>query len=327
MKKTAVYLITAVVSAGIILGCISWYKSATKPMEDNNIKAEENIEQDVSTDNEENIDIPQEPAQEILFTMENYPKIDASLAIHPLVDSIAADFMGVDESELNFEYTKTRTSEVYHNLIDGKVDIIFAAEISEEDKAYAKEQGVELNIIPATSSAFVFIVNTDNPVDNLTFEDIQKIYTGEITNWSEVGGSDEEIIPYQRPTGSGSQTAMLSLVMKDKEIMIPPTEQVQGNMGELIDAIAEYDNAENAIGYSYFYYVNTMYKKDTVKMLSVDGVMPSVETIKNGEYPIYTNAFIVTRNEENEDVKKWVDAVLSSRGSQIIENAGYVPVN
>ena len=212
-------------------------------------------------------------------------------------------------------------------MIDGKVDVIFAAEISKEDEEYARQKGVELKIIPATSSAFVFIVNTENPVENLTFEQIQKIYTGEITNWAEVGGESGDIIAYQRPTGSGSQTAMLSLVMKDKEIMTPPLTQIEQEMGGLIDAIAEYDNSKYALGYSYFYYVNTMYKKDTIKMISVDGVMPTIETIKNGTYPIYTNAFIVTRaNEENENVDKWVESVLSERGSKIIEDAGYVPV-
>lgn len=315
MKKNTVYIITAVLAAAIAAGCVAWYRSATDA---GNSSA--NGEQNETNQGDDN-------QKEVLFTMEDYPKLDASLAIHPLADSIAADFMGIDESELDFAYTETRTSEVYRNLIDGKVDVILAAEISKEDEAYAKEQGVDLNIIPLTSSAFVFIVNTDNPVEDLTFEEIQKIYTGEITNWSQVGGSDEEIIAYQRPAGSGSQTAMLSLVMKDKEIMTPPIEQVQGNMGELIDAVADYDNAENAIGYSYFYYVNTMYQKETIKMISVDGVMPSIETIKNGEYPIYTNAFLVTRNEVNENVEKWVDAVLSDRGSQIIEDAGYVPVN
>lgn len=262
-----------------------------------------------------------------LFTPENYPKVDASLAIHPLVDSIAADFLAVPESELDFEYTSTRSSEVYRNLIDKKVDVIFASEISEEDKAYAKEQGVELNIIPATSSAFVFIVNTENALDGLTFEQVQKIYTGEITSWAELGGADAPIVAYQRPTGSGSQTAMLSLVMKDKEIATPPIAQIQGEMGEMIDAVAEYDNAENAIGYSYFYYVNTMYKRDTIKILEIDGVAPTIATIKSGEYPIYTNGFIVTRSDADENTKKWVEAVLSERGSKIIENAGYVPVN
>lgn len=310
MKKSTVYIATGVLAVCIVAGCMSWYRSVTSA--ENNIPTEE---------------VASETKNEVLFDLEDYPKVDASLAVHPLADSIASDFLGMNESELNFEYTETRTSEVYRNLIDGKVDVILAAEISEEDRAYAKEQGVELNIIPVTSSAFVFIVNTENLVEDLTFEEIQKIYTGEITNWSEVGGADEEIIAYQRPTGSGSQTAMLSLVMKDKEIMTPPIEQVQGNMGELIDAVAEYDNAENAIGYSYFYYVNSMYQKDTIRMLSVDGVMPSVETIKNGKYPIYTNAFLVSRKEENENVEKWIDAVLSERGSKIIEKAGYVPVN
>ncbi len=233
------------------------------------------------------------------------------------------------EDDLNFEYTKTRTSEVYKNLIDGKVDAIFAAEASADDFAYAASKGVELKIIPATSSAFVFIVNVENPVENLTLEEIVKIYKGEITNWKEVGGADEEIIPYQRPNGSGSQTAMISLVMKDANLMTAPMMKVEGEMGGLIDAIAEYDNSKAAIGYSYFYYVNTMYKRDTIKMIGINGVKPTIATIKDGTYPIYTNGFIVIRADEKEDspASKWVKAVLSERGSKIIEEAGYVPIN
>ena len=320
MKKVIVWLVAIVVMIGVVIGCIHWYNSSV-----NNVI--ENPNNDLNSGDIEINSGEENKKEEALFTLENYPKVDASLAIHPLVDSIASDFLGVDESELDFEYTKTRTSEVYRNLIDGKVDVIFAAEISKEDEEYARQKGVELKIIPATSSAFVFIVNTENPVENLTFEQIQKIYTGEITNWAEVGGESGDIIAYQRPTGSGSQTAMLSLVMKDKQIMTPPLTQIEQEMGGLIDAIAEYDNSKYALGYSYFYYVNTMYKKDTIKMVSVDGVMPTIETIKNGTYPIYTNAFIVTRaNEENENVDKWVEAMLSERGSKIIEDAGYVPV-
>ena len=320
MKKVIVWVVAIIAMVGVVMGCIHWYNISV-----NNVI--ENPNNDLNSGDIEINSGEENKKEEALFTLENYPKVDASLAIHPLVDSIASDFLGVDESELDFEYTKTRTSEVYRNLIDGKVDVIFAAEISKEDEEYARQKGVELKIKPATSSAFVFIVNTENPVENLTFEQIQKIYTGEITNWAEVGGESGDIIAYQRPTGSGSQTAMLSLVMKDKQIMTPPLTQIEQEMGGLIDAIAEYDNSKYALGYSYFYYVNTMYKKDTIKMVSVDGVMPTIETIKNGTYPIYTNAFIVTRaNEENENVDKWVEAVLSERGSKIIEDAGYVPV-
>ena len=320
MKKVIIWLVAIIVMIGVVIGCIHWYNSSV-----NNII--ENTNNDINSGDIEINSGDEKEKEEALFTLENYPKVDASLAIHPLVDSIASNFLGIGESKLDFEYTKTRTSEVYRNLIDGKVDVIFAAEISKEDEEYAKQKGVELKIIPATSSAFVFIVNTENPVENITFEQIQKIYAGEITNWLDVGGESGDIIAYQRPTGSGSQTAMLSLVMKDKEIMTPPLTRIEQEMGGLIDAIAEYDNSKYALGYSYFYYVNTMYKKDTIKMISVDGVMPTIETIKNGTYPIYTNAFIVTRaNEENENVDKWVEAVLSERGSKIIEDAGYVPV-
>ena len=164
-----------VIMLAVVAGCVVWYKTATTPFDE---------------------------TAEPLFTKENYPRVDASLAIHPLVDAIAANFLCVDESELDYEYTTSRSSDVYHNLIDGKVDVIFAAEISPEDEAYAAQQGVELKIIPATASAFVFIVNSENPVDGLTFEQIQDIYTGKITNWSQVGGVDADIIPYQRPTGS-----------------------------------------------------------------------------------------------------------------------------
>lgn len=330
MKKVSVIVIAILAMIGIVCGCIFWYRSATSDLSGAQEKPGQSSGLPTEAPTPEPTVIPTAtPIEENpIFTLKEYPKVDASLAIHPLVDSIAADFLGMKESELNFTYTTTRSSEVYRNLIDGKADVIFAAEISEEDKEYAKQQGVELTILPTTSSAFVFIVNTDNPVDGLTFEQIQKIYAGEITNWAEVGGTDAEIIPYQRPTGSGSQTAMLSLVMKGKEMIEPPVNQVRGEMGALVDAIAEYDNAENAIGYSYFYYVNNMYKRDTIKMLEVDGVLPSIESIKNGEYPIYTNGFIVYRTNEPEDgnVVKWVNAVLSERGSRIIEDAGYVPV-
>lgn len=329
MKKNMVWIVAILIVIAVICACVYWYTTAV-PEESGN--SGDILSGDVISGNQNQISDENNSGNRIevepLFTLENYPKVDASLAIHPLVDSIAANFLGMKESDLDFQYTTTRSSEVYHNLIDGKVDVIFAAEIAEEDKQYAEEKGVKLNIIPATSSAFVFIVNQDNPVEGLTFEQVQKIYTGEITNWSEVGGTSGDIIAYQRPTGSGSQTAMLSLVMKDKQMMTPPVEQVEAEMGGLIDAIAEYDNAKNAIGYSYFYYVNTMYQKETIKMLAIDGVRPTIETIKNGTYPIYTNGFIVTRADEPEDsdTMKWVNAVLSERGSRIIEEAGYVPV-
>lgn len=342
MKKVVIWVVAIIAIIGITFGCVCWYKSATKNLNTGNGSEDKLSGENISIENTsgedligeessgENSVLDENIGEELpLFTLENYPKVDASLAIHPLVDSIASNFLGVPEEELNYEYTKTRTSEVYKNLIDGKVDVIFAAEPSSEDLEYAKSKGIELDIIPTTSSAFVFIVNSKNPVESLTLDEIIKIYKGDITNWKEVGGDDEEIIPYQRPKGSGSQTAMISLVMKDENLMSAPTMKVEGEMGGLIDAIAEYDNSKQSIGYSYFYYVNTMYKKDSIKMLGINGIKPTIETIKNGSYPIYTNGYIVVKKDAAEDsnAKKWVNAVLSERGSKIITEEGYVPVN
>lgn len=321
MKKVLSVVIAIICIIAIVGGCIWWYKVATTTQGD--VSNENLIE--TSGDNDSGEEISSEP----IFTLENYPRVDASLAIHPLVDSIASNFLGIEKENLEFEYTKTRTSDVYKNLIDGNVDVIFAAEPSEDDLAYAKSKGVELEVIPTTSSAFVFIVNSENAVENLSLEEVVKIYKGDITNWKEVGGEDAEIVPYQRPNGSGSQTAMISLVMKNQDFMTAPKMQVEMEMGGLIDAVAEYDNSKVAIGYSYFYYVNTMYKRDTIKMIGIDGVKPSLETIKDGTYPIYTNGYVVIRKNETEDssARKWVSEVLGDRGSKIIEDAGYVPIH
>ena len=321
-KKIPMYvlLVAIFIMIAIVAGCAMWYKSATKDFNGDTQKISNEIG---------NVNIAESISTEPIFTKDNYPRVDASLAIHPLVDSIAANFLGVSTTELDYEYTKTRTSDVYKNLVDGKADVIFAAEPSEADYQYAKDKGVELDVIPATSSAFVFIVNTANKVDSLTLDEIVKIYKGDITNWKEVGGDDEEIIPYQRPNGSGSQTAMISLVMKNAKFMSAPKMQIEGEMGGLVDAIAEYDNSKAAIGYSYFYYINTMYKRNTIKMLGINGIKPTIETIKNGTYPIYTNGYIVTLKgiDENSPAKIWVNNVLSNRGSKIIEDAGYDPLH
>ena len=331
MKNNVAIIVSIVCILLVVIGCLCWYNVAIhEEINNGDYVSDENENENsgmISDKNQENTN--NEISNEPLYTLENYPRVDASLAIHPLVDSLASNFLGIPEEDLAFEYTKTRTSDVYKNLIDGNVDVIFAAEPSQADYDYAKSKGVELDVKPVTSSAFVFIVNSSNPVENLTLDEIVKIYKGDITNWKEVGGNDEEIIPYQRPNGSGSQTAMISLVMKDASLMTAPKMKIEGEMGGLIDAVAEYDNASAAIGYSYFYYVNTMYKKETIKMVGVNGVKPSLETIKNGTYPIYTNGYVVSikNDDENSVANKWIENVVSSRGSKIIEAAGYVPIH
>ncbi|MBO6232632.1 MAG: substrate-binding domain-containing protein [Clostridia bacterium] len=273
----------------------------------------------------------EEISNETLYTAENFPKIDASLATQPLTDAIYENFVGED-AEGKIDYSNTHPG--YVKLINNEVDLIVVTEPSEEELALAKEKGVELEVIPVVKEGFVFYVNANNKIDSLTKEQIQKIYTGEIKNWKEVGGEDAEIIPYQRPVNSGSQTGMLSLVMKGYNLMEAPKENLIETMEAIINNVSSYENGKNSIGYSYYYYATTMFKTidetvaSNIKLLGIDGVKPNNQTIKDGSYPFTTAYYIVINkaDDENSASRKLANQLLSARGQKVAEQAGYVPV-
>lgn len=271
---------------------------------------------------------PEAPVKAASLTMkpEAYPRVDGSTVTIPLSEAVASAVLHLPLEEARQYVLHNKTHQAYLNLVDGTADIIFVTSPSEEELAYAAEKGVELTVTPVVSEGFVFLVNKANPVDSLTLEQIRDIYAGRITNWQEVGGSDEPIIAFQRPENSGSQTGMLDLVIRADEIMPAPTEKVVAEMGALIDAVASYDNAQNAIGYSYYYYATDMWLNDEVKLLAVDGVTPDKTTISDGTYPITTAYYAVTRSDLRSDDSAQVllDWMLSSEGQQVAEEAGYV---
>lgn len=272
-------------------------------------------------------------SKEPIFSLDNYPKVDASLATQPLTNAFIKNFTGEENIDANqLDYTNTHPG--YVRLINDEVDLIVVTQPSEEELALAKEKGVELEVIPVVKEGFVFYVNGNNPVESLTLEQIQKIYTGEITNWSEVGGKNEKIRPYQRPVNSGSQTGMLSLVMKGLKLMTPITEDIVDTMEAIINLVSDYDNGINSIGYSYYYYATTMFQDinadvaNGIKLLGVNGVKPNYQTIQDGSYPIQTAYYIVIRKDEPEgtNTRKLVEAMLSPRGQAVAKGAGYVAI-
>ena len=312
MKKTLSIVVIILIVCAIIGGCVWSYFYFT---DDSRINpSRDNSGDDVVISNE------------ALWSREDYPKVDASLATQPLTDAFMANFTATPVEEIVTDYTNTHPA--YVRLIDGEVDLIVVTQPSAEELALAKEKGVELEVIPVVNEAFVFLANVQNKVDNLSLEEIQKIYSGDITNWNEVGGEDSKIIPYQRPTNSGSQTGMLALVMKGIKMLEPVTETFEETMAGLITAIADYDNSKDALGYSYYYYATTMYSKENVKLLSVNGVEPNFNTIQKGEYPIgtYYNIVINANEPEGSPVRQRVEAMLSPRGQAVAKEAGYVPV-
>ena len=262
--------------------------------------------------------------QEQLFTADNYPKIDGSTATLPLAEAFKANFTKTDIKDVNVIHSKTHNA--YVNLINGDTDLILVTYPSEDEQKLAQEKNVELEIVPIVKEAFVFFVNKSNAVNNLTLEQIQKIYTGQIKSWKDVGGENQRIIPFQRPENSGSQSGMLALVMKGQKMMDPTTETLAYTMADIVDVISDYDNGKNAIGYSYYYYANTMYSKDNMKFLAVDGIEPTYDNIKNGLYGIQTAYYAVIRKDEakDSDARKLLEAMKSERGQEVAKEAGYV---
>lgn len=317
MKNFLSKLFTILIMVLIVVICICAY---------NYVIDLENAKNEVELESQKGI------SNEPLFTLENYPKVDASLATQPLTNAFIENFTGTLPSEEELDYTNTHPG--YVRLINDEVDLIVVTEPSKEELELAKQKGVELEVIPVVKEGFVFYVNGKNPVKTLTVEQIQKIYTGEITNWSEVGGNDEKIRPFQRPENSGSQTGMYSLVMKDKKIMEPLKEDLVDTMFAIINLVSDYDNGTNSIGYSYYYYATTMYDTmdskaaERIRLLAVNGVEPNSETIQNNTYPLNTAYYIVINKNERKDgnVRKLVDAMLSDRGQAVAKEAGYVPV-
>ena len=255
------------------------------------------------------------------------PRIDGAAALFP-VYSAFVNATYPDSTKLGdgiFNYNNTPIG--YELLAQKDTDIFIGVYPSDEQKEYAEYHNTTFVYTPIGIEAFVFFVHKDNPINNLTTEQIKGIYSGEITNWAQVGGADEEIAAFQRNKGSGSQS-MLERFMGDTPIMEAPTERVNDMMVGIIDKVTNYKNKTNSIGFSFRYYVEGIIKNPDIKMISIDGVEPTAKNIKMGTYPVVTPIYAVTYEENtNENVNKLLDWILSDEGQRIIEETGYVGVN
>lgn len=219
------------------------------------------------------------------------------------------------------------TTWAYKKIVSGEADIVFVGGPSEEQEQFAKDSGVELIYTPIGKEAFVFFVNSKNPIDDLTLEQIQDIYSGKITEWGALGaGGLGKIQAFQRDEGSGSQSALVRM-MEGKELMTPPQEDVINGMGGIISQTADYKNFKNAIGYSFRFYATEMVQNDQIKLLSINGIAPDIENIENGTYPIASEFYAVTRSDMSENTQKLLDWIVSEQGQKLIALTGYTALN
>lgn len=257
------------------------------------------------------------------------PVLDGATALVPVYAAfVEAVYPHEDTMQYDFQQAPlcySNTIGGYEALFEGQRDIMFGAYPSEEQLAYAETCGAALTFTPIGREGFVFFVNATNPVDNLSSAQLRAIYSGQITNWHEVGGRNQKIEAFQRNAGSGSQSALLRF-MGDTPLMQPPQETVQDMMSGIIYRAADYKNHSNAIGFSFRYYAQDMIADKGIKLLSIDGVAPTVEHIRSGAYPLTSEFYAVTTQHSCANSQRLIDWILSPEGQALIEATGYAGV-
>lgn len=298
-------------------------------------------------ENEENILAKLEvPSTFVISDAKEMPILDGAEAAYPVYSAFAnACYEDIAEIQETAKESKsdsvmpvqfTNTIYAYEKLLTKEIDIFFGAKPSKEQLQMAKDAGVELKLTPIGKEAFVFFVSDENPVDELSSEQIRDIYSGEINNWRKVGGKNQQILPFQRPENSGSQT-MMEYFMGDIPLREPLEAEFEFGMSGLVRAVADYENSASSLGYSFRYYTTIMMAETDseeavagIKLLAVDGVYPDTETIRSGEYPYTTELYAITianrtiKKNSKDTIEPFLAWMTGPQGQQIVADTGYV---
>ena len=234
---------------------------------------------------------------------------DGSTSMQKVIGALGEYFTN-ENPDVNFTYNPTGSGSGITAVLEGRCDIgLSSRALKDEEKA----EGLVETVLAYDGIAI--IVNPDNPLTDIDLDTLAKIYKGEITNWKDVGGSDEEIVVIGREAGSGTRDGFESITdTKDACVY----RQELTSTGDVITAVSQ---NPAAIGYASLASV-----KDTVKALSVGGVVPTEETVKDGTYPVQRPFVLVTREgvELSETAQKFFDFATSIEAADIISAAGAV---
>ena len=236
---------------------------------------------------------------------------DGSTSMQKVINALGEAFM--EDTGANFTYNATGSGTGIKAVKDGTCDIGLSSRYLKDAE---KADGLKETVVAIDGIAI--IVHPNNPVANLTVEQIAGIYKGEVTNWKDVGGNDGEIVLIGREESSGTRDGFESIT--DTEDACKYRQELTSN-GAVLAAVAE--NA-NAIGY-----ISLSSVKETVKAISVNGVAPTEATIKDGSYPVQRPFVLVTKEGValSENAQEFYDFVISAEAREIISAAGVVPAN
>ena len=236
---------------------------------------------------------------------------DGSTSMEKVIGALGEYFMEQNPG-VSFTYNPTGSGSGITAVVEGRCDIGLSSRSLKDDE---KAQRLQETVLALDGIAI--IVNPANPVADLDLETIAKIYTGEITNWKDVGGDDGEIVVIGREAGSGTRDGFESIT--DTKDACAYRQELTST-GDVIATVAQ---NPNAIGYASLAAI-----KDSVKALSVNGVVPSEETVKDGSYLVQRPFVLVTRTDEalSADAQKFFDFATSADAAEIIAAAGAVAV-
>lgn len=239
--------------------------------------------------------------------------ISGSTSVGPLMEKISEKY-GSENSQISIEINQVGSSAGVKDVINGVSDIGMASRELKD----AEKQEVKATIIAYDGIAI--ITNRNNPVSNLSMEQLKDIYTGQITNWKDIeGGEDKPIVVISREEGSGTRSAFQEIVGYKSEDLIANATISDGN-GNVKSTV---EGNENAIGFISFEYLD-----DEISKLSIDGVKPEVDSVISGNYKISRPFILATKEAElKEEANALIEYILSKDGQTLVEENKLIPVN
>ena len=245
--------------------------------------------------------------------------IAGSTSVQPLSEVMAEEFMA-DNEGTSVEVQGGGSGQGIKSIEEGIADIgSLSREVKDEEKGSVKEEYI------IAMDGVAVVVNTETETEDITIEELEKIYTGEITNWKELGGKDAEITVVSREEGSGTRgafTEITGVLVKDDEgnetDNTTADALVQPSTGSVIKTVSSTPDSKG--------YVSLAAVSDEVKALKVEGVEASKDTVLDGTYKISRPFVYVTGNDISESAKAFIDFVLSDKGQELVEENGFIPV-
>lgn len=242
-----------------------------------------------------------------------------STALQPLVQEAAKNFKAKNpDATINVQGGGSGTG--INQVAEGSVEI-GNSDVSAESKIKDKEKAKELVDHKVCAIGFALVVNKDVKVDSLTKEQIQKIFTGEVTNWKEVGGQDLAINVVNRPSSSGTRATFIDTIMNGKSEK-EGLGTIQDSSGSVEKTITSTSGAVSYLALSYL----TAEKRENIKLVKIDGVEASKENIVTKKYPFWSYEHMYTKGAPTGLTKAFIEYVMSDENKALVEKLGYIPV-